>query len=176
MTHISQNVALPGALSALGGMTLDGYVSADGSLFAYSMPSAGPRNQPPIVTSTLGFSVAGLNLPYIGVGRKGVVNLALVPGEQIQFESIDFDNRFAVKTTDRRAAVMLIDEGMMQWFLDCDRVSLTIKGHGFSATVQGSGPRGNGVPDFDLLLRFQEGFLPRVPEQVRSEFAAPPGQ
>jgi hypothetical protein len=170
MVHVERDISLPGAMSLLGGIHLDAFVHPDGSMLATRMPASGP-NKTMVVNSTLGFSIPGVQLPPIGAARKGVSS-PIHPGEVVGFESIDFGDRFEVRSNDRRAAVMLIDEGMMQWLMDCDRVSFTAMGDKVSSVVVSASTRDSGVADYELLFRFREGFLARVPDTVRSEFAS----
>lgn len=122
------------------------------------------------------FSVDGLNLPYISVARKGEVDVPLgARGQSVQLESIDFANRFQIRADDVRAAVMVIDPGMMQWLLDCDRVSFEVSGPLVSAIVKVRDKRSVQPPEPALLLRFFDGFAAHVPGLVRTEFPSPAG-
>jgi hypothetical protein len=147
--------------------------------------------------SLLGFSVAGLDMPYIAVTRRGLPGLPLIWGPQeVGLESIDFNAKFVVRAEDRRSAVMLLDEGMMQWLLDCDQVSFEIGGARVAALVRRtreatdqpglgsrwvirghsdapfSNPRQADPVELELLFKFWDGFVPRVPPILRTEFAA----
>lgn len=120
------------------------------------------------------FPVAGLKFPYLVLGRKGDVDLGRVAkGRWVQFESIDFDSRFAVRSDDPRAAVMLIDQGMMQWLLDCDRVNFQLWGGQVFAFVKHKPEKAAEPVELEVLLRFLDGFAVHVPEIVRSEFPWP---
>ena len=148
--------------------------------------------------SLLTFPVTGLNLPYIAVTRRDFPGLPLVWGpQQVGLESIDFNVKFVVRSADRRAAVMLIDEGMMQWLLDCDQVSFEIVGDrvaglvrrgaeptsqpGFDSRWQRPGqpvqlhsnPQQADPVELELLFKFWDGFVSRVPAILRTEFSAP---
>jgi hypothetical protein len=148
--------------------------------------------------SLLGFSVAGLDMPYIAVTRRGLPGLPLIWGPQeVGLESIDFNAKFVVRAEDRRSAVMLLDEGMMQWLLDCDQVSFEIGGARVAALVRRTGeptdqpglgsrwvirghsdapfsnPRQADPVELGLLFKFWDGFIPRVPAILRTEFATP---
>lgn len=148
-------------------------------------------------SSMVAFNLSGVNLPYVGVTRKGQKNPSrFTRGSPLTLESIDFDERFAIRAEDRRSAVMLLDQGMMQWLLDCDQVSFEITGGRVQALVSRSsestyqpglvpGWKLRGQSDaphsysrradpveLELLLKFVDGFGSRVPELVRSEFAA----
>ena len=70
MTHMSKQISLPGGWAKLGGITLDGYVSADGRWFAMIVPSPGPHNQVSLAWQLM-CAVPGLNLPSVAVNRKG---------------------------------------------------------------------------------------------------------
>ncbi len=147
----------------------------------------------------LSFVVPGLNLPYVGVTRKGEKgSLGFARGNPLTLESIDLDARFMIRAEDRRSAVMLLDEGMMQWLLDCDHVSFEITGDRGQALVKrGSGstyqpdlvsgwhlsghseaPHGRSrradPVELELLFKFWDGFVPRLPAILRAEFGRLP--
>lgn len=123
------------------------------------------------------FGVQELNLPYVAVARKGQIDLPLVGGrgQAVHVESIDFTNRFQIRADDSRAAVMLIDEGMMQWLLDCDQVSFQISGPLVSAIVKRRDRNSVQTSELELLLRFYDGLAAHVPQLVQNEFPAPAG-
>jgi hypothetical protein len=122
------------------------------------------------------FGVQELNLPYVAVARKGEVAVPLgARGQTVQLESIDFTDRFQIHADDPRAAVMLIDQAMMQWLLDCDRVSFQISGPLVSAMVKRRDQDSAQPTELELLLKFHDGFAAHVPQLVHTEFAAPAG-
>jgi hypothetical protein len=128
------------------------------------------------VFAVLMFGVPELNLPYIGVARKGQVDVPLgARGQTVQLESIDFTDRFQIHADDPRAAVMLIDQGMMQWLLDCDRVSFQVTGPLVSPIVKRRDQDSVQPTELELLLQFHDGFAAHVPQLVRSEYPAPAG-
>jgi hypothetical protein len=128
------------------------------------------------VFAVLMFGVKELNLPYIGVARKAQVDVPLgARGQTVQLESMDFTDRFQIHTDDPRAAVMLIDQGMMKWLLDCDRVSFQVTGPLVSAMIRRRDQDSPHPGDLELLLQFHDGFAEHVPQLVRGEFAAPAG-
>ena len=130
----------------------------------------------PSVFAVLMFAVPELNLPNIEVTRKGQLDAPLVGhGQTVQLESIDFSNRFQIHADDPRAAVMLIDQGMMQWLLDCDRVSFQITGPLVNAIVKRRDQYSLQPTELELLLQFHDGFAGHVPPLVRGEFRAPAG-
>jgi hypothetical protein len=172
MIHASRNIPLPGAWSVLGGISLNAYGAPDGKWLAVQSPTRAQGKGQISLSWTLMRNLGGLNLPPIVVSRKGRVAPLAVQGAPLTFESIDFDDRFDVRTVDRRAAVMLIDQGILQWLLDCDRVSFQLQGDTISAVIQpGDAPR-NPVADIELLFTFCEGFAARIPEIVRAEFSS----
>jgi hypothetical protein len=149
--------------------------------------------------SMVSFAVPGVNLPFVGVTRKGEKDTSgFARGTSLTLESIDFDERFAISAEDRRSAVMLLDQGMMQWLLDCDHVSFEITGDRGQALVKRSSEstyqpglapgwrllwrsdaphpdsRRADPAELELLFKFVDGFASRVPELVRSQFAASP--
>lgn len=124
--------------------------------------------------AVLMFPIAAVNIPYVMVGRKGDVHLPMASGHQtVQVESIEFTNRFQIQTDDARAALMLIDQGLMQWLLDCDRVSFRVSGPLVTALVKRGRAASSSTTDLNLLLHFYDGFGARVPRIVHDEFQAP---
>lgn len=174
------------------------FATPDGSLWAADMwvPNADTQSKQWDPLSFLSFAVPGVNLPYVGVTRKGQKISGFARGTPLTLESIDFDERFTIMADDRRSAVMLLDQGMMQWLLDCDQVSFEIIGNRGQALVRRSyestyqpgltpgwrlaghsdAPHSNSLRadpiELELLFKFVDGLGPRVPELVRSEFAA----
>lgn len=177
MIHTSGRIPFGGKWSVLGGIELNAFGSPDGLWFAVELPSAGLQNYLPW---TLTRTIPGLNLPSVAARRKDVEGLGrtqghpplAVQGDPLQFESIDFDDRFDVWSVDRRAGAMLIDQGMMQWLLDCDRVSFEVHGDKLSAVIRLAGADSGAATQLELLFGFCQGFVARVPDVVRSEFAA----
>lgn len=124
------------------------------------------------------FTADGMNIPYVAVARKGVVNMPAYVGgtrQSVGLESIDFNDRFRIQADDPRAAVMLVDLAMMQWLMDLDQVSFQISGPLVRAIVKAS-PKIEGVPaELDLLFRFRDGFAAHVPQMTFNEYPAQPG-
>jgi hypothetical protein len=125
--------------------------------------------------SVLVFKVAGVNIPYVSATRRGLGALMIGGAPAVELESIDFDQRFTVRAKDRRSAVMLLDPGMMQLLLDCEQVNFSMVGDGVLAFInrahEGSHKPGDPV-EFEQLFRFLDGFNARVPELLRTEYAA----
>jgi hypothetical protein len=127
--------------------------------------------------AVLMFAIPGLNLPYIAVARKGRLQLPPgPPGQSVGLESTEFADRFWIRAEDRRSAVMLIDQGMMRFLLDCDRVGFQITGPIVYAIVNRTDVHSKQAADLELLLQFHDAFAAHVPELVRIEFPAPPDQ
>jgi len=146
------------------------FVSPDSSLVVGDASSRDGKN----AFTLMMFPVLDLNLPYLVIARKGDVDLSTVTnGKPLQFESIDFDGRFAVRADDRRSAVMLIDQGMMQWLIDCDHVNFQAWGGMIFAFVKQQLPTPTEPVELELLFRFYDGFPLHVSEIVRSEFPSP---
>jgi hypothetical protein len=149
--------------------------------------------------SMVSFAVPGINLPFVGVTRKGETTTpGFNRGSPLTLESIDFDERFLISAEDRRSAVMLLDQGMMQWLLDCDHVSFEITGDrgqallkrssessyqpgldpGWHLPWQAAAPHSDSrradPSELELLFKFVDGFASRVPQLVHSEFATNP--
>jgi hypothetical protein len=186
-------------IPGIGPVYENSFASPDGSLWAADMWTLDENQKQPQKWnsfSMLVFAVPGLHLPYLGVTRKGQKIGSGLRGSLVELESIDFNDRFIVKSEDRRGAVMLLDLGMMQWLLDCDEVSFQITGGQGQALIRRSAEPGyqpnlvqgwhlpgqSAAPfsnphkvepvELELLFKFVDGFGPRVPELVRTEFGA----
>jgi len=126
--------------------------------------------------SVLSFIVPGVNIPMVSVDPRNVFTRAVVGGAPtLELESDEFDKRFVVRAKDRRSAVMLLDPGMMQWLLDCDHVSFVMIADRVLASVnRATEPSHNPSEpvEFELLFKFYDGFLARLPAILRSEYAA----
>lgn len=134
--------------------------------------------------SLLVFAVPGLNMPGVAVTRRDLPGMPLVWGsQQVGLESIEFNARFVVRAQNRHSAVMLLDEGMMQWLMDCEQVSFEIAADWVVALVtrrgeptnqpslpSASNPRRTDPVELELLFKFWQGFVPRVPAILRTEF------
>jgi len=116
------------------------------------------------------FSVPDLNLPYIALTRNGDILSVGAQGRPVHFESIDFNNRFSVHADDPRSAVMLIDQGMMQWLLDLDRVNFQVSGPLVSAYVRQRRPDSADPVEVKMLLRFCDGLVAHIPQIVHLEY------
>ena len=163
---------LPQMLPLAGPVLHNTYATPDMSLW---FSDVGDRSGPSTF-AVLMFGIQELNLPYIGVARKGQVDVPLgARGQTVQLESIDFTDRFQIHADDPRAAVMLIDQGMMQWLLDCDRVSFQVSGPLVSAMVKRRDQNSAQPIELELLLQFHDGFAAHVPQLVHTEFPAPAG-
>jgi hypothetical protein len=82
-----------------------------------------------------------------------------------------------VKAKDRRAAVMLLDPGVMQLLLDCDDVNFDMVGDKVLAFVnRATQPAHHPTEpvEFEVLFRFMDGLTTRVPTILRTEYAAAP--
>jgi hypothetical protein len=126
--------------------------------------------------SVLSFTVAGVNMPAVSVDLRNVFTGAVVGGmPSLELESDEFDKRFVVRAKDRRSAVMLLDPGMMQWLLDCDQVSFVMIADRVLASVnRATEPSHNPSEpvEFELLFKFWDGFVARLPTILRSEYPA----
>ena len=121
------------------------------------------------------FDVAGVNMPFMSITRRGVGGASLGGPPAVELESIDFDERFEVKARDSRSAVMLLDLPMMQLLLDCETVSFDMVGNKVLAHINRAAEPAHQPAEpveFELLLRFMDGFIGRVPPLLRSEYAA----
>jgi hypothetical protein len=123
----------------------------------------------------LAFTVAGVNVPYVAVTRRLLAAVILGGPPSVELESIDFDQRFSVKATDRRSAVMLLDSGMMQLLLDCELVNFIMTGDKVLAYINRAAERRHQPAEpveFEQLFKFWNGFVARMPPILRSEYAA----
>jgi len=154
-----------------------------GLMNAFSSPDAGvaaadlirSEGKSTAFFSVLSFTVAGVNMPTVSVDPRNVFTRAVVGGEPtLELESDEFDKRFVVRAKDRRSAVMLLDPGMMQWLLDCDHVSFVMIGDRVLASInRATEPSHNPTEpvEFELLFKFYDGFMARLPAILRSEYA-----
>ena len=127
--------------------------------------------------SVLAFRVAGVNVPFVAVTRRDLLGVVLGGPPAVELESIDFDDHFMVKAKDRRSAVMLLDPGVMQLLLDCDDVNFDMVGDKVIAIVNRAAQPAHQPAEpveFEVLFRFMDGFMARVPAILRSEYAAAP--
>jgi len=152
------------------------YAAPDWSVWFSEVSDVGKSSFSPNVFAVLMFAAAGLNIPYVAVVRKGAIDVPPgARGQSVQLESIDFTDRFQIHADDRRAAVMLIDPGMMQSLLDLDRVSFQITGPLVTAIVRQRQPTSKSPTELELLLEFHDGFGAHIPELTLTEFPAPNG-
>ncbi len=125
--------------------------------------------------TVLSLTVAGLDVPYVSVTRRELGTIMLGGPPTLELESIDFDKRFTVRAKDRRCAVMLLDPGVMQLLLDCADVNFDIVGDKALAYVNRAAEaahRPSEPVEFEMLFKFWDGFVARVPELLRSEYGA----
>lgn len=123
----------------------------------------------------LAFTVAGVNVPYVAVTRRILGGIILGGPPSVDLESIEFDQRFSVKAKDRRSAVMLLDPAMMQLLLDCEQVNFNMAGDKVLAYINRAAESKHQPTEpveFEVLFKFLDGFVQRIPELVRSEYAA----
>ena len=173
----SQRGLAPGVVATAGPVQLDRLVnpfsSRDGRVVAAdAVRSDGKQVE---MFSLLSFTVDGLNVPRVAVLRQHRPSLVDLWGPVLELESADFDKRFAVMAKDRRSAVMLLDQGMIQWMLDCDTVSFDLIGDQVVAFIDRAAepahPPAQPV-EYMVLFKFWDGFVPRIPSLLRSEYAA----
>ena len=124
----------------------------------------------------LALTVGGVNMPHLALRRRNTGALLLggpptLGLESVELESIDFDQQFTVKTKDKRRAVMLMDEGMMQLMLDCKQVGFDMLGDKVLAFI-GRGPDPGPPVEFELLLKFSDSFGASVPAILSNEYPA----
>jgi hypothetical protein len=152
---------------------VNAFSSADGSVVGGDISRSGSNYVN--FFSLLEFTLTGLNLPRLAVLRIGQNSLVDVWGAVLELESTDFDKQFAVIAKDRRSAVMLLDQAMMQWLMDCERVSFEMIGDRVAAFIdRGAEPAHPPAEpvEFELLFKFYDGFVNRVPPLLRSEYSA----
>ena len=152
---------------------VNGFSSSDGSVLGGDV-SRGDSGHIELF-SLLEFTVASLNMPRLSALRIGQNSISDVWGPVLELESGDFDRKFAVIAKDRRSAVMLLDQGMMQWLIDCERVSFEMIGDRVMAFVDRAAEPAHQPSEpveFELLFKFYDGFVNRLPSLLRSEYAA----
>jgi hypothetical protein len=129
--------------------------------------------------SLLAFTIAGVDVPYVSVTRRGLGTIVLGGPPGLELESIDFDNRFSVRAKNRRSAVMLLDPGMMQLLLDCQDMNFDMVGDKVLAYINRAAEpshRPSEPVELEMLFRFWDGFVARVPAILRSEYPAAPNE
>lgn len=151
----------------------NGYSSSDrGVAVADYCRSAGNHLQ---CFSLLAFTIPGLNVPYVAATRRDLIAITPLGGPPVlELESTEFDERFMVRAHDRRSAVMLLDPGMMQWLLDCGQVNFEMTGDRVLAFVNRAAEPVHQPAEpveFEQLFKFWDGFVARVPELLRTEYA-----
>jgi Protein of unknown function (DUF3137) len=150
------------------------FASPDGGVAAADLIRSEGKST--AVFSVLSFTVAGVSMPNVSVDPRNVFTMAVVGGAPtLELESDEFDKRFVVRAKDRRSAVMLLDPGMMQWLLECEHVSFVMVGDRVLASInRATEPSHNPSEpvEFELLFKFWDGFVARVPAILRSEYAA----
>jgi hypothetical protein len=125
--------------------------------------------------SVLTFTIAGLDMPYVAVTRRDQIRITLGGTPIVELESTEFGERFTVRAQDSRSAVMLLDPGVMQLLLDCGDVSLNMVGDNVLASVNRATEPAHQLAEpieFEMLFKFWEGFVQRVPDLLRTEYAA----
>ena len=149
------------------------YASADHSVAIADLTR--PAGRGLVYFTVIVFEVAGVNVPFMSVTRRGVGRVTLGGPPGVELESIDFDQRFEVKARDGRSAVMLLDLPMMQLILDCETVSFDMAGSKVLAYINRAAEAAHRPAEpveFELLLRFMDGFMGRVPSLLRTQYAA----
>lgn len=125
--------------------------------------------------TVLGLTFPGVNIPYVAVARNDLTGMVIGGPPAVELESIEFDKRFNVKAKDRRGAVMLLDPAMMQLVLDCEQVNFHMAGDKVLAYINRFAEPSHKPAEpveFELLFKFLDGFVSRVPELLRTEYAA----
>jgi len=125
--------------------------------------------------SMLTFTVAGVNVPFVAVARRGQAGITLGRPPTIELESTDFDRQFTVRSEDRRSATMLLDPGLMQLLLDCEQVNFDMDGDRVLAYVNRGAERPHPPAEpveLEMLFKFLDGFVARVPAILHSDYAA----
>jgi hypothetical protein len=134
-----------------------------------------PAGRSLVYFTVIVFELAGVNVPFMSITRRGVGRITLGGPPPVELESIDFDQRFEVRAKDSRCAVMLLDLPMMQLILDSETVNFDMVGNKVLAYINRAAEpahRPQEPVEFELLLRFMDGFIGKVPALLRSEYAA----
>ena len=126
--------------------------------------------------SVLTFTISGLVMPYVAVTRRNLIGITVGGPPPVELESTEFGERFTIRAGDRRSAVMLLDQGMMQLLLDCGDVSFDMVGDEVLAFINRAAEPAHQPAEpveFELLFKFRDGFVQRLPDLLRVEYAAP---
>jgi hypothetical protein len=124
--------------------------------------------------SVLTFTIAGLVMPYVAVTRRNLTGITVGGPPVVELESTEFGERFTIRAKERRSAVMLLDPSMMQLLLDCADVSFDMVGDKVLAFVNRAAEPAHRPAEpieFEMLFRFWEGFIERVPDLLRTEYS-----
>jgi hypothetical protein len=149
------------------------FASSDGTVAAADFDR--PAGKQVEFFTLLAYRVSGLAVPYLAVARRDLLGITIGGPPEIELESTQFTEKFTVRAKDRRSAVMLLDPGMMQLVLDCGDVSFDMDGDRVLAYInRGHEPAHQAAEpvEFEVLFKFWDGFVQRLPELVRSEYAA----
>ena len=169
--------ALPSDFAMLGNidhrLLTNSYASPDHAVaVADYMRPAGKDTQ---FFTLLAFTVTGLDVPYVSVTRRELGTIVVGGPPTLELESIDFDKRFIVRAKDRRCAVMLLDPSVMQLLLDCADVNFDMVGDKVLTYINRAAEpahRPSEPVEFEMVFKFWDGFVSRVPELLRSEYGA----
>jgi len=169
--------ALPSDFAMLGNidrrLLTNSYASLDHAVAAADyMRPAGKHTQ---FFTLLAFTVGGLDVPYVSVTRRELGTIVLGGAPTLDLESIDFDRRFTVRAKDRRCGVMLLDPSVMQLLLDCADVNFDMLGDKVLTYINRAAEpahRPSEPVEFEMLFKFRDGFVSRVPELLRSDYGA----
>ena len=126
--------------------------------------------------SVLTFTIPGLVMPYVAVTRRNLIGITVGGPPLVELESTQFGERFTIRANDRRSAVMLLDQGMMQLLLDCEDVSFDMVGDKVLVFINRAAEHAHQPAEpieFELLFKFRDGFVQRLPDMLRAEYAAP---
>jgi hypothetical protein len=150
------------------------FSSPDGGAAAADLVRGSGKH--PTFFSVLTFTVAGVNMPTVSVQARNLFTAVDVEGmPALELESDEFDKRFIVRTMDQRSAMMLLDPGMMQWLLDCDQVSFVMIANRILASINRATEPSHDPSEpveFELLFKFWDGFVARLPAILPSEYPA----
>ena len=118
-------------------------------------------------------SSLGMEVPQVSVSPRGMIGALAersVGAPGVRFESIDFNDRFDVQSSDDAFAVELIDAQMIETLLALDRGAHVVFGPDSLMVYNRRKPVVEIAPIFDATVAVTQ----RIPRLVRARYGAPP--
>jgi hypothetical protein len=118
-------------------------------------------------------SPLGMEMPWVTVSPRGVIGAFAeksVGAPGVRFESIDFNDRFDVQSSDDGFAVELIDAQMIETLLSFDHGVHVVFGPDTLMVYDHRKPVAEIAPIFDATVTVSQ----RIPALVRARYGRPP--